>query len=131
MARCAAIKKGGERCKQTATNGATYCYNHDPANAEQRSQNARRAGKAGGNGRPSGLSETAEAKRYIRALVGGLIGGRVSREIATACFMGLNVLARYIELERRIVEQEDLAERLDEMEEALGSEAGWGGRGHG
>ena len=51
------------------------------------------------------------------------MGGRVSREIATACFMGLNVLARYIELERRIVEQEQVMERLEALESALDSEA--------
>jgi hypothetical protein len=117
--RCAAITKGGERCKGVATGGATHCYAHDPARAEERSRNARRAGRVGGNGRPGGLSETAEAKRYIRGLVAKLLKGELARETATACFMGLNVLARYIELERKIREQEELVERLESLEEVL------------
>ncbi len=39
--------------------------------------------------------------------------------MATACFMGLNVLARYIELERKIREQEVLEDRLEALESVL------------
>ncbi len=116
--RCSFIKAGGERCRGTATGGATLCYSHDPARAEERSRNARKAGRTGGNGRPSGLSETGEAKRWIRALVSRLLQGTVERDTATAAFMGLNVLARYIELERKIREQDELEERLVELENA-------------
>jgi hypothetical protein len=114
---CAAITKGGSRCSHTAT-ADTFCHLHDPDRAEQRRRDARRGGKAGGNGRSSGLSETAEAKRWIRALVSRLLKGEVERDVATACFMGLNVLARYIELERKIKETEELEERLTELENA-------------
>ena len=113
--RCAAITKAGERCKGEGTHGS-YCWNHAPEMAEARKRRARKAGKAGGNGRPGGLSEVAEGKRYIRALVGGLMRGDVARETATACFMGLNVLARYLELERKIVEQDELLERVEALE---------------
>ena len=129
--RCAAITKGGERCKGVASGSATYCYSHDPARAEERKRNAAKAGRAGGNGRSSGLSETAEAKRYIRGLVAKLLKGELARETATACFMGLNVLARYIELERKIVEQEEIIGRLEALEdvqeeEGSGMGASWG-----
>jgi hypothetical protein len=117
--RCSFIKAGGERCRGTATGGAAYCYSHDPDRAEERSRNARKAGRAGGNGRSSGLSETAEAKRWIRALVSRLLQGTVERDTATAAFMGLNVLARYIELERKIREQEEVLERMEKIEDAL------------
>jgi hypothetical protein len=116
--RCAAITKGGERCRAVATH-ASYCWNHAPEMAEARKQRARKAGRSGGNGRPSGLSETAEAKRYIRGLVGRLLKGEIARETATACFMGLNVLARYIELERKITEQEEVISRMEAIEDAL------------
>ncbi len=126
--RCAFIKPGGERCKGIATAGATLCYSHDPARAEERSRNARKAGRAGGNGRSSGLSETAEAKRWIKDLVAKLLRGEAERDVATACFMGLNVLARYIEVERRLKEQEELVERMDAIEEALQArKRGWYG----
>ena len=129
--RCAAITKAGERCKGEATHGS-YCWNHAPEMAEARKQRARRAGKAGGNGRPGGLSEVAEGKRYIRGLVARLMNGSVARETATACFMGLNVLARYIELERRLIEQQEVLERIEALElerpdsGAEGTGSSWG-----
>jgi hypothetical protein len=114
---CVAITKAGTRCKAEATLGS-YCWNHAPETAGARKQRARKAGRVGGNGRSSGLSETAEAKRWIRDLVGKAITGDVDRGVATAAFMGLNVLARYIELERKIREQEEVLERLEALEEA-------------
>ena len=119
MKRCAALAKGGGRCQRIASDGSGYCYSHDPARAEQRRRNAKRAGQAGDRGRPGGLSETTEAKRYIRALVGKLLKGEIARETATACFMGLNVLARYIELERRLIEQEEIISRMEALEESI------------
>jgi hypothetical protein len=116
--RCSFVKADKERCRGTATGGAAYCYGHDPDRAEERSRNAKKAGRAGGNGRPSGLSETAEAKRWIKGLVAQLLRGTVERDVATAAFQGINVLARYIELERKIKETEELEERLTELENA-------------
>jgi hypothetical protein len=125
--RCAAITKAGERCKAEATHGS-YCWNHAPETAEARKQRARKAGRTGGNGRSSGLSETAEAKRSIRGLVAKAITGDLDRGMATAAFMGLNVLARYIELERKIREQEEILERIAvlEAEQEPGKGASWG-----
>ncbi len=126
--RCSFIKAGGERCRGTATGGAAYCYGHDPDRAEERSRNAKKAGRAGGNGRPSGLSETSEAKSWIRALVAQLLQGTVERDTATAAFMGLNVLARYIELERRLIEQDEVLTRLEALEEQQPDNTGGGYR---
>src|SRR5215218_5696430 len=114
--RCAAITRAGGRCKAEATHGS-YCWNHAPEFAEARKQRARKGGARGGNGRSSGLSETAEAKKYIRALVTKLLNGSIQRDVATAAFMGLNVLARYIELERRIKETEELEARIAALED--------------
>jgi hypothetical protein len=111
--RCAAITRAGERCRLDATHGS-YCYQHAPETAEERRRNARKGGKAGGNSRP-GLSEITEAKSWIRGLVSKLLKGEVDRDIATACFMGLNVLARYIELERHVRETDELAAEIEEL----------------
>ena len=118
MSRCAFIKAGGERCKGIATAGATLCYSHDPARADERSRNARKAGRAGGNGRSSGLSETAEARRWIKSLVAELLEGKVERDVATAAFMGLNTLGRFIELERKL-EEAAVREEFEELKREL------------
>jgi hypothetical protein len=56
-----------------------------------------------------------------------VITGDLDRSVATAAFMGLNVLARYIELERKIVEQEELVGRLESLEEAQARKTSNGG----
>jgi hypothetical protein len=121
--RCSFIKAGGERCKRIATEGYTYCYSHDPERSSERSRNASKAGRIGGNGR-SGLDDTAQAKRYVKGLVSQLLSGDLQREIATACFMGLNTLARLVELERRIRETDELEARIEALEVRQRLEAG-------
>lgn len=121
MARCAFIKAGGDRCRGVATraSGASQlCAAHDPD-----TQARRRAGAAKG-GRSSGLAETAEAKRWTKALVAKLITGEVERDRATAAFMGINTLARLIEVERKIREADELEARLEQIEEALDGDGG-------
>jgi hypothetical protein len=115
--RCSFIKEGGERCRGIATAGATLCYSHDPARAEERSHNARKAGRAGGNGRPSPSADAAEARAYTKMLISRLLSGDLARETATAAFMGLNTLARVIELERRIKETDNLEQRIEALEQ--------------
>lgn len=115
--RCAAKTKVGERCKLDATHGS-YCYQHSPDTTSERRRNARRGGKVGGNGRP-GTSEIVEAKRYTRELVAKLARNEIPRETATACFMGINTLARLLELERRVRETEDLAAEIGELHELI------------
>jgi len=124
--RCTAITKGGSRCSHTAT-ADTFCHLHHPDRAEQRRRDASRGGKAGGNGRSSGLSETAEAKRWIKGLVARLLKGEVERGVAATAFMGLGTLARYIELERRIREQDEIEERLAALENAQPDNTAGGG----
>jgi hypothetical protein len=124
--RCSFIKAGGERCKGIATAGATLCYAHDPSRAAERSRNASKAGKAGGNGRASARTDVAEARSYTKGLISGLLKGDLARDTATGAFMGLNTLARLIELERKIIEQDELLERLEVLErrEAMRESAG-------
>ncbi len=121
--RCSGITRGGSRCRLDATRGS-YCYQHSPETVEERRRNASRGGKAGGNGRP-GSGEVTEAKGFVRGLVNKLIKGEVERDTATAAFMGLNVLARYIELERKIREQDEVLERLEALEEQPDNTGGY------
>ena len=125
--RCSGITRGGARCRLGATHGS-YCYQHSPETVEERRRNASRGDKAGGNGRP-GRGEVTEAKGFVRGLVNKLIKGEVERDTATAAFMGLNVLARYIELERKIREQEEVLDRMEKIEDALEERDRGGGYG--
>ena len=114
---CSAITKGGGRCKGIAKAGSSFCYAHDPDRAEERRANARKGGKTGGRGRPSG--EMGDLRREIRAVVLGVLSGRVERGIGATVFMGYNTLLRAVEVERRVHEQDVVEARLNELEARL------------
>ena len=110
--KCSAITRGGSRCKLDATTGS-YCWSHAPETAEARKQRGRRGGKARG---ASGLSET---RRDIRDVIEAVKDGKLERGVGAVMLQGYNVLLRAVEVERRIREQEELAERLELLEQAL------------
>jgi hypothetical protein len=111
--RCAAITKGGSRCKLDATPGSNYCWNHAPENAEARSRRARRGSKA------RGASEMAEVKREIRRVIDAVDTGETERGVGAVLFQGFNTLLKAVEVERKIREQEELTERLEALESVL------------
>ena len=120
--RCAAITMAGERCKLEATSGS-YCWSHAPETAEARKQRGRRGGKARGAG------ELSEIKRTIRETVDSVLDGSIERGIGAVAFQGFNTLLKSIEVERKLREQEELEERLEELESVMARQDR--GRGYG
>lgn len=118
---CSFIKAGGERCRGIATSGAEYCYAHDPARADERSRNASKAGRAGGNGRPGG-DVLAQLRQEIRGVIVGVLKGTILTGTGSVLFQGFNVLLRAVEVERKIREQDEVIERIEALE-AQDSEA--------
>jgi hypothetical protein len=111
--RCAAITSAGERCKLDATNGS-YCWSHDPENAEERRRRARRGGKARGAG------ELSEIKRLLEELTSRVlkVEGYAPLETAPAAIANqlINTRLRAIEQERKIRVTEDLESRIEALE---------------
>jgi hypothetical protein len=122
--RCAAITKGGSRCRLDATLGG-YCYQHSPETEKERRRNASRGGRAGGNGRRSGTAEIESIKAAIRAVLEGVADGTV--EHGAVVFMGYNTLLRAVDIGRKIKEQDDLAARITELEGYAEHRVGRGG----
>ena len=120
MARCTSIKRGRERCKGVAVRGSTLCAAHHPDYQERRRAGARRGGKA------RGVGELAEIKSEIRAIIGAVIGGRISRSVGGVAFQGYNTLLRAVEVERKVRELDDLEGRLETLEQRI-REAGRAG----
>jgi hypothetical protein len=108
--RCAAITSAGERCKLDATSGS-YCWSHDPANAEERRLRARRGGKAQGSG------ELSEIKRRISEVIDAVLEGSQDRGRAAVAIQGYNALRAVLEQERKIKETEDLEARIQALED--------------
>jgi hypothetical protein len=113
MPKCAGIKRDGGRCAVVVGPEQTHCYQHDPARAEERRRNASRGGRAKGNG------ELADLKKQLKDLAAGVLDGEVDRARAAVANQLLNTYLRTLEQERKLRELEELAGRLEALEEVL------------
>jgi predicted RNA-binding Zn ribbon-like protein len=124
MSTCIGLKKTGERCAATVEPPQTYCWWHDPANADQRSRAASKAAKA--KAQPG---EIGEVKQQLRELVDDVLEGRVDKGKGSIVSEILGVWLHAVETERRVRETDELLERLDELETMLEGQNGrrtWG-----
>jgi hypothetical protein len=109
----ATIKPYGAWCERIVTGEQEYCFSHDPGRPAERRRNAARGGKVKASG------EIPELKAQLRKLASDVLSGEVNRDAAVAVNQIINSLARLIELERRIREQEMLEERVAALEAVL------------
>jgi hypothetical protein len=116
LARCPAIKPSGERCKGRAIEGSEWCWNHDPARAEERRRNGSRGGKRGGRGRPT--SELARLASRFEELADKVLAGEVERGIGAVAGQLLNGARACVRDGLTAREQEELIARLETLEEA-------------
>jgi hypothetical protein len=126
MARCAAIKPNGERCKAEAMPDAEWCYSHHPDYAEERRRRASRGGKTGGRGRPA--TELKDVKALLEDLTERVLAGDLDTGRAAVANQLVNTRLRAIEQERKIKETEELEGRIEALERAQERGAGrWRG----
>ena len=110
---CAGIKRDGGRCAVVVGGSRTYCYQHDPANAEQR----KRAASRGGKSKPN--RELADIKRRLSDLADAVLDGTQNRASAAVAGQLLNTVIRAVGVELKVREQLDLIERVEELEGLL------------
>jgi predicted RNA-binding Zn ribbon-like protein len=126
MNRCLGTKRDNSPCTVTVEPPKTYCWWHDPANAETRKQAAARGGKRAGRGRPQ--TELANIKQRLSELADEVLAGEVDKGVAAVASQVLNVYLRAVSVELKAREQLELIERLEALEEDLGHKGGsrWG-----
>ena len=117
MPRCAGKKGDGTPCERIVGSSQQYCYAHDPSYAEDRKKAASKAARSPAKGRSS--TEIREIKGRLKDLYSAVLEGRAERAAAAVGNQILNTQLRAIELERRVREQDELEERLDELEGLL------------
>lgn len=110
VGRCGGFKPDGTPCQSIVKPPSTVCFAHDDARREERSRNARKAGRS----RPN--TELAEVKGLLRELTDAVLSGDVKVGTATAANQLLNTRLRAVELERRTNDLNTLLERLDLLE---------------
>jgi hypothetical protein len=116
MSTCAAIKRDGGRCSAVLSPGETYCYNHDPARAEERRRNASKAGKRGGSGRPSTVSgELARLQRVFEEIADDVLEGRLDKANAAVAIQALNGARGCVVGVLKAREQEELVREVEEL----------------
>jgi hypothetical protein len=123
MALCSGIKADGGRCRAQAMRNSEWCIGHDPDQAEARRSRASKGGKRGGRGRPS--SELARLQRRFEELADMVLEGSVERAAGAVAGQLLNGARACVRDGLTAREQEELVERMEELEKALqGRKAG-------
>jgi hypothetical protein len=107
---CSGIKRDGGRCTVIVQGSSEYCYQHDPARAEDRRLAASKAGKS----KPS--RELVDIKQRLSSLAHDVLKGNVEKSTGAVVSQILNVYIRAIDVELKAVEQLQLIERLETLE---------------
>ena len=126
MNRCLGTKRDNSPCTVSVESPQTYCWWHDPANADKRKQAASKGGKRGGRGRPS--VELARLQGRFEELADKVLAGEVERGVGAVAGQLLNGARACIRDALAAREQEELIERLEALEGALEQKADrrWG-----
>jgi|SRR5215212_10126650 len=122
MARCAAIKANGERCRLDATGKQDTCWAHSPENSEQRRKRASRGGRAKAN------RELPQIKTLLADLTEQVLSGELQTGRAAVANQLINTRLRAIEVERKIREQGEIEERIASLEDLARNRARGGSR---
>jgi hypothetical protein len=117
MARCIAIKANGGRCKVEAIPDAEWCWSHHPDYEEQRRRRASKGGKRGGRGRPQ--AELASIKERLSDLADDVLNDEVDKGKGAVVSQVLNVYLRALSVELKLREQEEILERVAELEDLM------------
>ena len=120
MAKCAAITQAGTTCKGIPIDDSGYCYVHHPDHTEERRRHGSKGGRRGGRGRP--VVEVADVKRRLLSLADDVLEGKVKREVGNAVSQILNTYLKAVTVELKAKEQEELEQRLEELESAVEAE---------
>ena len=127
MTKCSGITQAGTTCKGIPIEGSQWCYVHHPDHAEERRRHGSKGGQRGGRGRP--VAELGSLRDENADIRRRLLEGELLPNVAAVAVQSINTDIRAVGAAMKAREQEELAERLASLEEALGHEGGsrsWG-----
>ena len=117
MAKCSSITRTGTACKGIPIEGSQWCYVHHPDHAEERRRHGSKGGKRGGRGRPTG--ELARLGARFEELADKVLAGEVDRAAGAVAGQLLNGARACVRDGLTAREQEELVERMEELEASL------------
>jgi hypothetical protein len=123
---CSFIRPGGQRCNGVALRTSDLCAAHDPSTQERRRRGQAKGGKAKGGTR----DEVREIRSVLRHATAQLLRPErgdeqgtgpeprtMSRADAAVLATVCKVRLRLVEVERKLVENEDLLRRIAALEQ--------------
>jgi hypothetical protein len=117
LAKCAGITQAGTACKGIPIDGSQWCYVHHPNRIEERRRHGSKGGRRGGRGRPiADLGALRDENAQIRRR---LLERELLPNVAAVAVQSINTDIRAVGVAMKAREQEELVERLEEIEEAL------------
>jgi hypothetical protein len=122
MALCSGIRADGGRCKAQAIADSQWCFSHHPDYEDARRRRASSGGKRGVRGRPQ--TELAKIKQRLSDLADDVLEETVDKGAAAVAGQLLNTYLRAVSVEMKAREQLELLERLETLEENLGTTKG-------
>jgi hypothetical protein len=117
MSVCSGIRADGGRCQAQAMRNSEWCINHHPDQAEVRRRRASKGGRRGGRGRP--IAELGALRDENADIRRRLLEGELLPNVAAVAVQSLNTDIRAVGATLKAREQEELAERVGELERRL------------
>lgn len=118
MGKCSGITQAGTACKGIPIDDSEYCYAHHPDRVSERRRHGSKGGKRGGRGRP--IAELASLRDENADIRRRLLEGELPPNVAAVAVQSINTDIRAVGAILKAREQEELRERLEALEEALG-----------
>ncbi len=110
---CTGTTRYGKRCAAPPQPGKATCYAHDPERADERKQNSR----AGGLAAKSPFNdEINEVKSVLWELIRQTKAHEIQPQLGSTVIQAANTILRAIDFQRKIVEQDEVLERLAALE---------------
>jgi hypothetical protein len=117
LAKCAGITRAGSACKGIPIDGSQWCYAHHPDRAKERRRHGSKGGRRGGRGRP--IAELGALRDENAEIRRRLLEGELLPNVAAVAVQSINTDIRAVGAAMKAREQEELVERLEDLEEAL------------
>jgi hypothetical protein len=117
MSVCSGIRADGGRCQAQAMRNSEWCINHHPDQAEVRRRRASKGGKRGGRGRP--IAELGALRDENADIRRRLLEGELLPNVAAVAVQSINTDIRAVGATLKAREQEELAQRVEELERRL------------
>ena len=110
---CSGITREGARCARSVEGPNGLCWLHDPTRSEERKRAASRGGKSKPNREVQGV------KARLEDLADGVLLGTIDKGDAAVVAQIWNTHLRALSVELKVREQQELEQRLEELERLL------------